>query len=30
MEKKSIEKLVKERRKKDPLGGDNAIPHDQK
>ena len=30
MEKKSIEKLVKERRKKDPRGGDNAIPQDQK
>ena len=30
MEKKSIEKLVKERRKKDPRGGDNAIPPDQK
>ena len=29
MEKKSIEKLVKERRKKDPRGGDNAIPQDQ-
>ena len=30
MEKKSIEKLVKERRKKDPRGGDNAIPQDQR
>ena len=29
MEKKGIEKLVKERRKKDPRGGDNAIPQDQ-
>ena len=29
MEKKSIEKLVKERRKKDPRGGDKAIPQDQ-
>ena len=29
MEKKSIEKLVEERRKKDPRGGDNAIPQDQ-
>ena len=29
MEKKSIEKLVKERRKKDPRGGDEAIPKDQ-
>ena len=29
MEKKSIEKLIKERRKKDPRGGDNAIPQDQ-
>jgi len=29
MEKESIEKLVKERRKKDPRGGDNAIPQDQ-
>ena len=28
-EKESIEKLVKERRKKDPRGGDNAIPQDQ-
>ena len=27
---KSIEKLVKERRKKDPRGGDNAIPQDQR
>ncbi len=30
MEKKSIEKLVKERRKKDPRGGDKAIPQDQR
>ncbi len=30
IEKKSIEKLVKERRKKDPRGGDNAIPQDQR
>jgi hypothetical protein len=30
MENKSIEKLVKERRKKDPRGGDNAIPQDQR
>ena len=30
MEKKSVEKLVKERRKKDPRGGDNAIPQDQR
>tara|TARA_B100000963_G_scaffold354356_1_gene370704 strand:+ start:2684 stop:3262 length:579 start_codon:yes stop_codon:yes gene_type:complete len=30
MEKKSIEKLVKERRKKDPRGGDEAIPQDQR
>ena len=29
MEKKGIEKLVKERRKKDPRGGDKAIPQDQ-
>ena len=29
MEKESVEKLVKERRKKDPRGGDNAIPQDQ-
>ena len=29
MEKKSVEKLVKERRKKDPRGGDKAIPQDQ-
>ena len=29
MEKKGIEKLVKERRKKDPRGGDKAIPADQ-
>ena len=29
MEKKSIEKLIEERRKKDPRGGDNAIPQDQ-
>ena len=29
MEKKQIEKLIKERRKKDPRGGDNAIPQDQ-
>mgnify|MGYP001176531264 FL=1 len=29
MEKKSIEKLVKERRKKDPRGGDKAIPVEQ-
>ena len=29
-EKESIEKLVKERRKKDPRGGDNAIPQDQR
>ena len=29
MEKKSIEKLVEERRKKDPRGGDKAIPQDQ-
>ena len=29
MEKKSVEKLVKERRKKDPRGGDKAIPVDQ-
>ena len=29
MEKKSVEKLVEERRKKDPRGGDNAIPQDQ-
>ena len=28
LEKKGIEKLVKERRKKDPRGGDNAIPQD--
>ena len=30
MEKKSIEKIVKERRKKDPRGGDKAIPQDQR
>ena len=30
MEKKSIEKVVKERRKKDPRGGDKAIPQDQR
>ena len=30
MEKKTIEKLVKERRKKDPRGGDKAIPQDQR
>ena len=30
MEKKSVEKLVEERRKKDPRGGDNAIPQDQR
>ena len=30
MEKESIEELVKERRKKDPRGGDNAIPQDQR
>ena len=30
MEKKSIEELVKERRKKDPRGGDKAIPQDQR
>ena len=30
MEKKSIEKLVKERRKKDPRGGDKAIPVEQR
>ena len=30
MEKKSIEKLGKERRKKDPRGGDKAIPQDQR
>ena len=30
MEKKSIDKLVKERRKKAPRGGDKAIPQDQK
>ena len=30
MEKKSVEKLVKERRKKDPRGGDKAIPQDQR
>ena len=29
MEKKGIDKLVKERRKKDPRGGDKAIPADQ-
>ena len=29
-EKESIEKLVKERRKKDPRGGDKAIPQDQR
>ena len=29
MEKKGIEKLIKERRKKDPRGGDKAIPRDQ-
>ena len=29
LEKKGIEKLVKERRKKDPRGGDKAIPQDQ-
>ena len=30
MEKNKIKKLVKERRKKDPRGGDNAIPQDQR
>ena len=30
MEKKGIEKLVKERRKKDPRGGDKAIPVEQR
>ena len=30
MENKSVEKLVKERRKKDPRSGDNAIPQDQR
>ena len=30
MEKKSIKKVVKERRKKDPRGGDKAIPQDQR
>ena len=30
MEKKSIDKLVKERRKKAPRGGDKAIPQDQR
>ena len=30
MEKNKIEKLVKERRKKDPRGGDEAIPQDQR
>tara|TARA_B100001057_G_scaffold461386_1_gene513308 strand:+ start:61 stop:639 length:579 start_codon:yes stop_codon:yes gene_type:complete len=29
MEKKGIKELVKERRKKDPRGGDKAIPKDQ-
>ena len=29
-EKESIKKLIKERRKKDPRGGDNAIPQDQR
>ena len=29
LEKNKIKKLVKERRKKDPRGGDNAIPQDQ-
>ena len=29
MEKMGIEKLVKERRKKDPRGGDKAIPVEQ-
>ncbi len=29
MEKKEIKKLIKERRKKDPRGGDKAIPVDQ-
>jgi len=30
MEKLGIEKLIKERRKKDPRGGDKAIPQDQR
>ena len=29
MQKKGIKELVKERRKKDPRGGDKAIPQDQ-